>query len=70
MLKFGRKAGEGFVINGNIKVTIEEIKGKQIRVSIDAPIDVPVYRTEVQDRRDAGILPKTEPVRTWKDRQK
>jgi carbon storage regulator CsrA len=70
MLKFGRKAGEGFVINGNIKVTIEEIKGKKIRVSIDAPSDVPVFRTEIQERRDAGVLPKSEPVRTWKERQK
>jgi len=55
MLFFGRRVGEGFVIGGNIKVTITEVKGKRVRVSIDAPVDVDVFRTEIWDRIEAGL---------------
>jgi len=55
MLFFGRKAGEGFVIGGNVKVTITEVSGKNVRVSIDAPYEIDVFRTEIQERIDAGM---------------
>jgi carbon storage regulator len=55
MLFFGRKAGEGFVIGGNVKVTITEVSGKSVRVSIDAPYKIDVFRTEIQERIDAGM---------------
>lgn len=55
MLFFGRKVGEGFVIGGNVKVTITDVKGKRVRVSIDAPVEIDVFRTEIQERLDAGM---------------
>lgn len=55
MLFFGRKVGEGFVIGGNVKVTITEVKGKRVRVSIDAPVEIDVFRTEIQERLNAGM---------------
>jgi carbon storage regulator len=55
MLFFGRKVGEGFVIGGNVKVTITEVSGKNVRVSIDAPYEIDVFRTEIQERIDAGM---------------
>jgi carbon storage regulator len=55
MLFFGRKAGEGFVIGGNVKVTITEVSGKNVRVCIDAPYEIDVFRTEIQERIDAGM---------------
>mgnify|MGYP001946843643 FL=1 len=35
------------MINDNITVTILEFKGNQVRVGIDAPNDVAVFREEV-----------------------
>lgn len=60
-MHFGRKVGEGFVIGGNVKVTITEVKGKRVRVMIDAPRDVDVFRTEIQDRIDNGMAKSVRP---------
>lgn len=46
MLILTRKPGESIYI-GDIKVTIVEIKGHQIRVGIDAPPEVRIYREEI-----------------------
>ncbi len=35
------------MINDNITITILEFKGNQVRVGIDAPNDVAVFREEV-----------------------
>ncbi len=42
-----RKKAEAIVINNNIEVTILEVKGDQVKIGINAPKDVPVYRKEV-----------------------
>lgn len=47
MLILTRKPGESLYIGDNIKVTIVEIKGHQIRVGIDAPTDLRIYREEI-----------------------
>lgn len=47
MLALTRKKGEALVINNNIEVTVLEIRGDQIKIGIQAPKDVPVYRKEV-----------------------
>lgn len=47
MLALTRKKGESLVINNNIEITILEVRGDQIKVGIDAPKEVPVYRKEV-----------------------
>lgn len=47
MLALSRKAGESIVINNDIEVTILEVKGEQIKVGIDAPKSVPIYRKEI-----------------------
>jgi len=64
MLFFGRRVGEGFVIGGNVKVTITEVKGKRVRVSVDAPEEIDVFRTEIQDRIDAGMEKSKRPEAT------
>jgi carbon storage regulator len=63
MLFFGRTVGEGFVIGGNVKVTITEVRGKRVRVSIDAPYEIDVFRTEIQERIDAGMEKSKRPER-------
>lgn len=47
MLILTRKLGESITIGNDIKITLLEIKGKQIRIGIEAPPDVMVHREEV-----------------------
>ena len=47
MLALSRKKGEALVIANNIEVTILEIKGDQVKIGINAPKEIPVYRKEV-----------------------
>ena len=47
MLALTRKRGESLVINNNIEVTVLEIRGDQIKLGIQAPKNVPIYRKEV-----------------------
>lgn len=47
MLALARKINESIVINDDIEVTILEIKGDQVKVGINAPKSVPVYRKEL-----------------------
>ncbi len=48
MLILHRNPGEKIVINNNITVTILGFEGEQVRVGIDAPKEIPVYRKEIQ----------------------
>ncbi len=47
MLALSRKKGEALIINNNIEITVLEIKGEQVKLGINAPKEVPVYRKEV-----------------------
>ena len=47
MLALTRKKGEALVINNNVEVTILEIRGDKIKIGVNAPKEVPVYRKEV-----------------------
>lgn len=47
MLVLSRKLNEKIVIDGNIVVTIVKIDRNQVRIGIQAPGDVPVYREEI-----------------------
>lgn len=47
MLALSRKKNETIVIENNIEVTVLEIKGDQVKLGIQAPKSVPVYRKEV-----------------------
>lgn len=47
MLVLTREAGQSIIIGGQIKVTVVEIRGDQIRLGIDAPRKIAVHREEV-----------------------
>lgn len=47
MLILTRKLGEAIVIGHDIKVTFLDIRGKQIRVGIEAPKGLAVHREEI-----------------------
>ncbi len=51
MLVLTRSIGERLIINdGEIKLSVLEVKGNQVRIGIDAPRDVSVHREEVFER--------------------
>ncbi len=47
MLALSRKKNEALIINNNVEVTILEVKGDQVKIGIEAPREIPVYRKEV-----------------------
>ena len=50
MLILTRKTGETIVINENIRVTVLQVKGNQVRIGIEAPSEVVVHRQEIHER--------------------
>jgi carbon storage regulator len=47
MLVLSRHENEAIVIGGQIRVTVVEIRGHQIRLGIEAPKEVAVWREEL-----------------------
>ncbi|OGZ68561.1 MAG: transcriptional regulator [Candidatus Staskawiczbacteria bacterium RIFCSPHIGHO2_02_FULL_42_22] len=47
MLVLSRKLGEKIIIGENITITIVDLDLKKVRIGIEAPRDVPVFRSEL-----------------------
>lgn len=47
MLALTRKKGESIVLANNIEVMVIDIKGDQVKIGINAPKEIPIYRKEV-----------------------
>jgi len=47
MLVLTRKTGQKLIIADNIEVTVLETKGESVKIGIQAPRDVSVYREEI-----------------------
>ncbi|RMF67388.1 MAG: carbon storage regulator [Calditrichaeota bacterium] len=50
MLVLTRKLGETIVIGDNIVVKVVDIHGKQIRLGIEAPTEITIFRGEIYER--------------------
>ena len=50
MLVLSRKSSESIVIDGGVTVTVVAVKGKVVRLGIDAPKEVSVHRSELYER--------------------
>lgn len=64
MLILTRKIGENIAIGGSIKVHVLDIKGKQVRLGIEAPTETAIYREEVyhkilKENRSAAQIERT-----------
>ncbi len=49
MLVLTRKKKESITIGNDVRVTVVEIRGSQVRLGIEAPRNTPVNRTEVYE---------------------
>ena len=49
MLILSRKVNEKVMIGDDISISIIEVRGDQVRIGVDAPRNVKVYRQEVYD---------------------
>jgi carbon storage regulator len=56
VLVLTRKANQSIMIGDDIEVSVLAIMGEKVRIGIDAPRSVPVYRKEVyiEIQRDEG----------------
>jgi carbon storage regulator len=63
MLVLSRKPGEEVVIGDNIRLTVVEIRGNQVRLGFTAPRDVSIWREEVcqkiEDEETLAVPPTT-----------
>jgi carbon storage regulator len=62
MLALTRKIGEQIIINDNIIVTVVDIKGDNIRLAIEAPREIKIYRGEIYQAIAAENKEATAPV--------
>jgi len=44
MLRISRRAGERIMLGDNTVIEILEVRGQTVRIGIDAPRSIPVYR--------------------------
>ena len=67
MLILARRIGESIMIGDQVELTVVDIKGDQVKLGINAPSQVKVYRREVyaaiqdENRAAASAAPKTLP---------
>jgi carbon storage regulator len=50
MLVLTRRIGETLIIGEDIRVTVLDVSGSQVRIGVTAPKAVPVHREEVAER--------------------
>ena len=65
MLVLTRKRNQSIMIGDDIEVSVLSVAGEKVRIGIDAPRDVPVFRKEVyleiqQQRLEAGTSAREE----------
>jgi len=54
MLVLSRKLNETIIINGDIRITVVGLRGNHVRIGIEAPDSVGIFRQELWDRAGAG----------------
>ena len=58
MLVLSRKIGESIQIAGDIRVTVTQVRGGRVRLSIEAPNSVRVLRMEVAEDSLSQLAPE------------
>jgi carbon storage regulator len=55
MLVLSRKVGETFLIGDQIRVTVLGVQGRKVRLGIQAPDNVTVWREEIAEFKSKGV---------------
>lgn len=50
MLILTRKVGESVLVGDQIKIMVVEVKGRQVRLGVEAPRETKIYRGELFER--------------------
>jgi carbon storage regulator len=64
MLVLSRKLGEKIIIGENITITVVDIDRGKIRLGIEAPRDVPIFRQELLPLKGSDQAPASQPSAT------
>ena len=56
MLALSRKCNESIMIGNGIEITVLDIKGDQVKIGINAPKSVPIYRKEIYKQIQAANI--------------
>lgn len=50
MLLLTRKAGQKIIIGDDIEITVLEVRGRHVKLGINAPKDISVHREEIYEK--------------------
>lgn len=67
MLALSRKVNESIIVGTDVEITILEVKGDQVKIGINAPKSVPIYRKEIylqikESNQEAALSQPTEDI--------
>ena len=61
VLVLSRKKNESIIIDKKIVITVIDVRGDKVRLGIEAPREVSVHRSEIQQIIDKQAIPTTAP---------
>ncbi len=71
MLVLSRQKDESIMIGDGIRITIVDVRGDKVRIGIEAPKDVKVFRSElyeeIQRQNKSAAAPQAQDVDRLKD---